>query len=128
MSHTLPSRALPSRALPSRALPSRALPSRALPSRALQLISEYSKPVTHAEWRYSKPIITVFRMYLSAFSRNNLLERNLLNNIIHSHWFEMYLYIKHNGIDKYCQLYDRNYDDVYHIDGVYEAMDRYSGW
>ena len=117
MSRTLP--------LPSRALPLRVLP---LPSRALQLISEYSKPVTRADWRYSRPIITVFRLYLNVFSRKNLLQRYVLNNIIHSHWFEMYLYIKHNGIYKYCQLYDKNYDDVYDIDGVYEAMDRYSGW
>jgi hypothetical protein len=114
--------------LPLRALPLRALPSRTLPLRAIQLISEYSKPVTRADWRYSRPIITVFRLYLTVCPYKSLLQYGILMNISCSHWFEMYLYIKHNGIYKYCQLYDKKYDDVYDIDGVYEAMDRYSGW
>lgn len=49
--HALPSHALRSHALPCHALPSHALPHRALPSRAVQLISEYSKPLTRPDWR-----------------------------------------------------------------------------
>jgi hypothetical protein len=40
------------------------LPSRVLPSRALQIISEYSKPMTRPDWRQSKPIITTYYLYL----------------------------------------------------------------
>ena len=99
--------------------------SRALPSRALHLISEYSKPVTNPEWRYSRPIITTFRLYLTLFSRDTLLKKIILSNILHTNWFEMYLYIKHNGLDKYCCVFDKDYDDTYDIDGVYEAMIHY---
>ena len=44
--------------LPLRALPCRALPCRPLPCRALQLISEYSKPLTRGNWRTFERVIT----------------------------------------------------------------------
>ena len=38
--------------------------SRILPLRALSLIREYSKPLTRADWRQSKPIVTSYGIYL----------------------------------------------------------------
>jgi hypothetical protein len=96
-----------------------------LPNRAVKLISEYSKPITHPEWRYSRPIITTFRLYLIIFSHKKRVYTNILPNIIRTEWFEMYLYIKHNGLDKYCSVFGKDYDDTYNIDGVYDAMIRY---
>ena len=119
---SIPSRVLP---LPSRVLP---LPSRVLPLRAIQLISEYSKPVTRADWRYSRPIITTFRLYLTVCPYKSLLQYGILMNISCSHWFEMYCYIKRSGLKKYCQVYDKNYDDIYDIDGVWDAMIHYDEW
>ena len=104
------------------------LPSRVLPSRALSLISEYSKPLTHPEWRYSKPIITTFHLYLSIWMRDKPLQQTILLNIYSTDWFQMYLYIKHNGIEKYCQVFDRDYYEIYEIDGVYDAMIRYEDY
>jgi hypothetical protein len=46
------------------ALPSYTLPSYTLPSRALDLIHEYSRPMTKHNWRDSKPIISTYRLYL----------------------------------------------------------------
>ena len=120
--------ALSNRALPSHMLPSRMLPSRMLPSRALLLISEYSKPITHPEWRYSKPIISTFHLYLSVWRRDKTLQQIILVNIFSTDWFQMYLYVKHNGLEKYCQVFDRDYYDTYEIDGVYDAMIRYEDY
>ena len=44
--------------LPFNALPSIALPSIALPSRAVELIREYSKPLTRPDWRTFPRITT----------------------------------------------------------------------
>jgi hypothetical protein len=100
----------------------------ALPGRALLLISEYSKPLTHPEWRYSKPIITTFHLYLSIWMRDKPLHQTILYNIRRTEWYEMYMYIKHNGLEKYCQLFDRDYYDTYEVDGVYDAMIRYEDY
>ena len=49
---------LPCRALPCCPLPCCPLPCRALPCRALELISEYSKPITRPDWRTFPRTIT----------------------------------------------------------------------
>lgn len=46
------SKSLPQKALTQRALSQRTLLKRVLPQRALQLINEYSKPLTRPDWRY----------------------------------------------------------------------------
>ena len=39
------------------------LPKNLLPKNALLLIKEYSKPLTRADWRNSKPIVTTYKLY-----------------------------------------------------------------
>ena len=37
--------------------------SPSLPCRALSLIREYSKPLTHPEWRKSNPVISQYKLH-----------------------------------------------------------------
>ena len=71
----------------------RALSVRALPIRAINLISEYSKPLTRPDWRKSLPIVTTFRLYLTISPPTSELEYIILKNIKHTEWYKMYYYI-----------------------------------
>jgi hypothetical protein len=82
------------RALPKRQLIcSRSLPTRALPPRAVRLISEYSKPLTHPNWKKSLPIVTIFRLYLTISPPTSELHYIILKNINQTEWYKMYYYI-----------------------------------
>jgi hypothetical protein len=110
----------------SRLLPDRALPSRALPSRALQLIHDFSKPVTHPRWRQSKPIITTYQMYLkfnhlfnTEFTGENLLQYRVLCKIIDTDWYHAYCYILKYGLTIYTR-YSIS-ENVLKMDGIEDA-------
>ena len=85
--------------LPCSALPCRALPCHALPCRALDLIREYSKPITRPEWRQSKPLTTTYQLYNNTLVRDGLLMAYLLMNIIDTEWYYLSMRQKYNSIE-----------------------------
>ena len=101
------------------------LPNRALPCRALSLIREYSRPMTRPDWRKSKPIITVYRLYLYVLTKYNLwtpdINSIILNNISGTEWYFAYTYIKHYGLMNY--LFKRQItSDKANMDGLQDAQ------
>lgn len=80
-----------------RALPKRQL-SCALPIRAINLIREYSKPLTRPNWRKSLPIVTTFRLYLTISPPTSELHYIVLRNIKDTKWYKMYYYVHQYGI------------------------------
>jgi hypothetical protein len=104
-------------------LPSRSLPSRSLPYHALRLIHEYSKPLTRPDWRKSKPIITSYKLYISAHfkCKYTQLMFNLLLNIIETDWYYLYMNVNYNGLNNvFIKL-----DSLMKIDGIKEALINY---
>ena len=81
-------------------LPSKVLPSKVLPSRALSLITEYSKPVTHANWR-TKHLMTTFSIYVDFRKKKIWGQKNfwrhlysiIIHNIEQTDWFIKYMYV-----------------------------------
>ena len=61
--------------------------SRALPSCAILLINDYSKPLTKCEWKASKPIISISKLYLLVYSVNSSLHDIILTNIQNTEWY-----------------------------------------
>ena len=99
------------------------LSGRALPSRALLLISEYSKPLTRADWRQSKPIITTYQMYLKMkylfdieFTGEELLYYRVLCKIIDTEWYYAYTYVSKYGLSNYTRISISKY--VLKMDGI----------
>ncbi len=113
---------LPCPSLPCPSLPCPSLPCPSLPCRALSLIREYSKPVTHPNWRNSNPVISQYKLY--SYVSNNILENfklkeYLIRRIQKTDWYYIYIYIRTFGIDQYyCYV---GYPDVLHIDGIMDA-------
>jgi hypothetical protein len=109
-------------------LPSRALPSRALPSRALQMIREYSKPMSKPNWRQSKPIITTYRLYLKVkyvmctdptLSSIKRLHSIILKIMMDTEWYQVYTYIKIFGLDRRIVDYSEH---MINADGIEDAI------
>ena len=88
------------RSLPKqkRLMSTRSLSVRALPIRAINLIREYSKPLTRPDWRKSLPIVTTFRLYLTISPPTSELEYIVLRNIKDTQWYKMYYYIHQYGV------------------------------
>ena len=87
-----------------------------LPLRALNLISEYSKPITKPNWRQSKPIVTTYQMYdeiINVGIPSSPLTFILLMHIIDTDWYYLYTKIKYNGKSDII--------DIIHIDGFQEV-------
>ena len=83
----MPNHKVSSRTLISRTLTSHTLPSRALPSRALQLISEYSKPITRGDWR------TFTRITMETYIKDkdkldHFTNTRLLYELVHRNMYE----------------------------------------
>ena len=119
-------------ALPSRTLPSRTLPSRALPSRALQIIHDYSKPLTRPNWRDSKPIITTYKLYLFILKHAGLsspdIYRRILRQISDTDWYNAYIYIRFYGLHDYIKSMEGEEHHMLNasVDGIKEAEKIYS--
>ena len=108
-----------------------------LPSNVLQLINEYSKPLTHPEWRESKPIISGYDLmnfvstskYDKKYKNNFKLHYLILNNITetewYTKWYKMYKYIELYGIEDYCYKYNKDYFEIINIKGVLFAQNFY---
>jgi hypothetical protein len=116
--------------LHSRALPCCSLPCRALPSRALQIIREYSKPLTRPDWRQSKPIITTFQLYAHILMKNldysdlssSNIHLRILRQIKETDWYSAYAYIKCYGLNEYLYGLDTNESSYHHADGIEYAI------
>ena len=85
-----------------------------LPSNVLRLISEYSKPVTRSNWRESKPIVSVYTIYLRVYSRRNkdLLRYLIYRNIKDTEWFDQVQHIRRYGVTSCRFKYGITIDDV----------------
>jgi hypothetical protein len=94
-----------------------------LPNRAKQLISEYSKPVTHPEWHKSKPIMSTYQLFKLAlvcdirFVNPNLFAV-LMTNIKHTEWFQYYRHIVLYGIGPTCMYFKISKEDILKIEGM----------
>ena len=99
-----------SHALPTYVLPSHALQSRALPNRALDLIREYSRPMTRPDWRKSKPVVSTYMLFVYSlyscpftfprmpFNRRHYLYQIILKNIMETCWYDLYNNIQYIGM------------------------------
>jgi hypothetical protein len=100
-----------------------------LPFNALRIIKEYSRPLTKPDWRKSKPIITIYKLYLHSLPRNVRsynLTLVILKNIQQTDWYDMYNFIKIRGINSYYKRDDKIYSSkILHIDGIQDAVDMY---
>lgn len=112
------------------------LPSYTLPPRALQIIREYSRPTTRADWRQSKPIITTYKLY-HVFRRREMksvpirkIILRLLENIENTQWYYTYKTIRNYGLNRYYIKYalDNGIDspNVFELDGIKNANNIYN--
>ena len=105
-----------------------------LPLRALSLIREYSKPLTRADWRQSKPIVTSYGIYLHTrpliFPAVPIkvtfyyLCKIIMSNIMQTDWYNLYIIIQHIGIYNASLQYNLPYKKISQIEGLLEA-DKY---
>ena len=110
------------------------LPKNLLPKIVLEIIKEYSKPVTRPNWRESKPIITTYKMYKLLHNKRknsnyNTLIIALCLNIIDTEWYYMFIMITYNGW--YLELFanerfDNDYNKIIKIDGIKDALNKYN--
>lgn len=108
----------------------------ALPSRALQIIHEYSKPLTRPNWRQSKPIITTYKLYLFILKHDidyaDLsspdIYRRILCQISDTDWYNAYIYIRFYGLHDYIKSMEGEEHHMLDasVDGIKEAEQIYS--
>ena len=120
--------------LPKNLLPKNLLPKNLLPKNVLEIIKEYSKPMTRPNWRESKPIITTYKLYKLLHNSNknsnyNTLIIALCLNIIDTEWYYMFIMITYNGW--YLELFanerfDNDYNKIIKIDGIKDALNKYN--
>jgi hypothetical protein len=91
-----------------------------LPNRALLLIHDYSRPMTHPDWRKSKPIISTYRLYTRVIVLKNL-HTIILHNIYQTDWYYAFYYIKYHGLSTYARDY-LNTTRVINMEGIEEAI------
>jgi hypothetical protein len=94
-----------------------------LPKNVLQLISEYSKPVTRPDWRSSKPIITTYKMYNMVFGDTRPIIFNLCMNIIETDWYYIYMTVHYSGLQ---HIQDNDIRRIIKMDGVRDALKSYN--
>jgi len=82
-----------------------------LPYRALDLIREYSKPLSKPDWRQSVPIITTYGLYKvlqkMRMSRIQMKPKYvaLFKNIENTEWYHAYKTINDYGMQRYYMNY-----------------------
>ena len=121
---------LPLRMLPLRVLPLRMLPLRVLPLRVLHIIKEYSRPITRANWRQSKPIISTYQLYLTCRINNEYkfkLFCIIIDNIQRTDWYSAYIFIQNKGIHRYYQHHNIRDSKIVDVDGIKDAIYEYNG-
>ena len=105
------------------------------PSHVLRLIHEFSRPITRADWRKSKPVISTFRLYTIIRKRRLYTYRPIyfivLNNIENTDWYFTCKYIQKYGLDNYYDEYFRQYgvkyvQNIHAIEGVSDAINTFN--
>ena len=105
------------------------MPLCVLPLRVLNIIKEYSLPLTRSNWRQSKPIISTYQLYLKCKVNNEYkfkLFCIIIDNIQRTDWYYAFIFIKNKGIHRYYQhnIRDSKFVDV---DGIKDAIYVYNG-
>jgi hypothetical protein len=113
------------------------VPVRRLPNHILNLIYEYSLPLTWPDWRNSKPIISgyelmnvvstskYYKKYKNCMKLHYLVKNNIIKTDWYIDWYKMYKYIELYGIHNYCDVYDKEYSEIIKIKGVKYAQNYY---
>jgi hypothetical protein len=104
--------------------------SHTLPNRALTLIHDYSKPLTKPDWRGSKPIISIYRLYLYIRSKNldysdqssSDIHLRILWQIQDTDWYFAYGYVKYYGLNRYLFMQQETNEKTYMDDGIQDAQ------
>jgi len=94
-----------------------------LPDDVLQIIREYSKPITHPNWRKRKWICVgdlytdIFKQYIGCSKKRKLYLRFIRNIQKDNSWVELYLFVAEYGILEMSSFYDIKlkvcYDIIY---------------
>jgi hypothetical protein len=108
----LPINLLPINLLPINLLPINLLPINLLPIVALNLIREYSKPVTRPDWRTFDRIMSIenfmFNIQYNFCVFHSPLYSLVLQNMYSSEFYISYQHIYNWGIDSYINVYGGN--------------------
>uniref|UniRef100_A0A6C0JIA4 Uncharacterized protein n=1 Tax=viral metagenome TaxID=1070528 RepID=A0A6C0JIA4_9ZZZZ len=85
-----------------------------LPSNVLRLIKEYSKPITRPNWRNSKPIVSVYEIYMGVYTSwdQDDLHYLIYRNIKKTYWYDIYWRIKVAGLYLCCKEYNITARDI----------------
>lgn len=83
-----------------------------LPLRVLQLIKEYSRPVTRPDWRIFQRIMDtsyfICNIEYNYFTNKSPLYLLVLKNMHASEFYTSYQYIYHYGVDLYIKMFGGN--------------------
>lgn len=98
-----------------------------LPLRALTLISEYSKPVTRADWRKlhkmkNYELFKCINMCITHNKINNKLAYIIRNNMKNSVWLHMYDYIEKWGLRNATRYFNLSKEEIIRMDGMVYAI------
>ena len=98
-----------------------------LPSNVIRLISEYSKPVTRADWRklHKMKNYDLFKSINIAITQNkmnNKLAYIVRNNMKNSVWWHMYDYIETWGLRNATRYFNLSKEEIIRIDGMVYAI------
>jgi hypothetical protein len=83
-----------------------------LPDDVLQLIRDYSKPVTHPNWRNRQWICVgdlykdIFKQYINCSKRRKLYLQFIRNIQKNNCWIDLYLFVTEHGIHEMSHFYD----------------------
>jgi len=105
------------------------MPLCVLPLRVLNIIKEYSRPLTKSNWRQSKPIISTYQLYLTCRINNEYkfkLFCIIIDNIQRTDWYYVYIFIKNKGIHRYCYYHNVCDSTIVNLDGITEAVYLYN--
>ena len=99
-----------------------------LPSRALQLIHDFSKPLTRHDWRNIRRI-SAFDIYLHVYCRTQTpLMELIFYNMQHTNWYNMYCNLELFGIEKTSIKYNIPVEELLRIKGMREASTYHNFW
>jgi hypothetical protein len=96
-----------------------------LPPKVLRLISEYSKPVTRANWRTLRRM-TNYKLYdisMNVIRKKVNLVLIFQNNIKDTLWYKLYGFTQCWGVEKTSKYYDISVYELLKIDGISEAIE-----
>lgn len=98
-----------------------------LPSNVIRLISEYSKPVTRADWRTLRKM-TNYKLYnisMNVIRKKVNLVLIFQKNIQDTFWYKLYGFTQCWGIEQTSRNYEISVYELLKIDGIAEAIKMY---